>query len=76
MDPSNRRAEVALPNPEEKPTVSLWPTAGQAIGLSRTSTYEAARRGEIPTIRVGKVIRVPTAALRRMLQLDEPLPAA
>ena len=46
----------------------LWPDAGQALGLSRNATYDAARRGEIPTIRFGKLIKVPTAALRRMLE--------
>jgi excisionase family DNA binding protein len=46
----------------------LWPDAGQALGLSRNATYDAAKRGEIPTIRFGKLIKVPTAALRRMLE--------
>ena len=48
--------------------IPLWPNAGQALGLSRNATYDAARRGEIPTIRFGKLIKVPTAALRRMLE--------
>jgi excisionase family DNA binding protein len=46
----------------------LWPEAGEALGLSRNATYDAARRGEIPTVRFGKLIKVPTAALRRMLE--------
>jgi len=61
-----------LPRPEESPTVPLWPVAGEACGLSRNGAYDAARRGEIPTIRLGRKIVVPTAALRRLLQLDEP----
>jgi len=48
--------------------IPLWPNAGQALGLSRNATYDAAKRGEIPTIRFGKLIKVPTAALRRMLE--------
>jgi excisionase family DNA binding protein len=62
----------AIPHPDEKPTLDLWPETGVALGLGRSSTYEAAARGEIPTIRIGRCIRVPTAALRRMLQLDGP----
>ncbi len=62
-----------IPNPEEQPTVQLWPTAGRALGLGRSATYAAAHRGEIPNIRLGGRIVVPTAALRRMLQLDGPL---
>ena len=30
-------------------SVPLWPTAGKAVGLGRNATYEAAKRGEIPT---------------------------
>lgn len=50
----------------------LWPDTGQALGLSRASAYDAAARGEIPTIRIGRRILVPTAALRRMLAMDDP----
>ena len=48
-------------------TVPAWPTAGLALGLSRNPTYQAVKRGEIPSIRIGGAIRVPTAALREML---------
>ena len=43
------------------------PYAGKLLGLSRNTAYEAARRGEIPTIRLGRKIRVPKAALQRLL---------
>lgn len=59
----------------EEMTVSVWPHAGMALNLSRNSAYEAAKRGDIPTIRIGGAIRVPTAALRKMLGM-EPTPAA
>ncbi len=62
---------MRVPNPEDEPTVDLWPLTGKALGLSRSSTYLGAENGEIPTIRVGRRIRVPTAALRRMLDLDD-----
>jgi hypothetical protein len=60
----------ALPSPEVEPTVPVWPTAGKACGLGRSATYEAVRRGDIPVIHLGRRLVVPTAALRRMLQLD------
>ena len=67
------KAAVAatLPDPEEQPTVELWPTAARALGIGRNSAYAAAKAGEIPTIRVGRLWLVPTSALRRMLQLDD-----
>lgn len=43
------------------------PEAGQRLGIGRNQAYEAAKRGEIPTIRIGSRILVPTAALDRLL---------
>jgi hypothetical protein len=44
----------------------LWPDVGRDIcGLSRNSAYAAARRGEIPTTRFGKTLRVPMAWVRQ-----------
>ena len=58
-----------LPNPVERPTVSV-PFAGLYYGLNRDSAYRAAKRGDIPTIRIGRRVVVPTAALRRALGVD------
>ena len=35
------------------------PEAGALLGLSRNASYEAAKRGDFPTIKLGKLIRVP-----------------
>jgi hypothetical protein len=44
------------------------PEAGRLYyGLSRNSSYTAARRGEIPVIRIGRSFRVPIAAMERIL---------
>ena len=43
------------------------PEAGRILGIGRNSAYEAARRGEIPVIRIGGRIVVPVAALEHML---------
>ncbi len=42
--------------------------AGEILGLSRPSAYQAALRGEIPTIRLGRRLIVPRIALERMLE--------
>jgi excisionase family DNA binding protein len=47
-------------------TVSV-PTAARALGIGRNQAYEAAARGDIPSIKIGKRILVPLAALDRML---------
>jgi excisionase family DNA binding protein len=47
------------------------PEAGKVyLGLSRNSSYEAARRGEVPTIKVGRLLRVPVAAMERLVSAD------
>jgi excisionase family DNA binding protein len=40
--------------------------AGRRLKLGKNGAYLAAKRGEIPTIRVGHRLRVPVAALNRM----------
>jgi len=53
--------------PDEAKTISV-PVAGKKyFGLSRNASYEAAARGEIPTIKIGRLLRVPICALDRML---------
>ena len=49
-------------------TYSLWPETGQLLGLGRSSTFEAARRGQIPTLRIGRRLLVPRSALSRLLE--------
>jgi excisionase family DNA binding protein len=56
----------------ENAVLPLWPEAGQILGLKRGVTYEAARSGEIRTIRIGRLYKVPTAWLRQKLGLNEP----
>jgi len=45
--------------------------AGRALGLGRSLAYEAVKTGEIPSIKIGGRITVPTAPLRKMLGLDD-----
>ena len=53
---------------QERRLVVTVPEAGQMLGLSRNAAYAAAERGEIPTIRIGRLLKVPKAALDRMLE--------
>jgi len=43
------------------------PEAAKVLGIGRCAAYEAARTGEIPTIRIGNRLIVPKIALNRML---------
>jgi len=44
------------------------PEAGELYyGLSKNGSYDAAARGDIPTVRVGKLLRVPVRLMERKL---------
>ncbi len=52
---------------DDRAVMSVWPEAGRKLGLSRNSSYEAAARGDIPTIRIGRRLLVPKVAFERLL---------
>ena len=54
---------------DERKTCTV-PEAGRMLGIGRAASYEAAHRGEIPTLRIGRKIVVPLAALNRLLSGD------
>lgn len=61
-----------------RPTISVL-EAAQVCGIDKDTAYRAAQTGELPTLRFGRRIRVPVAALLRMLGdegLKEKGPAA
>ena len=53
-------------------TVLSVPEAAALLGIGRNTAYEAVRRGEIPTVRIGKRILVPVSALERLLDQAQP----
>jgi hypothetical protein len=55
---------------EEPLFLPLWPDTGQILKLSRNTTYESAKRGEIPVLKFGRALRVPMAWVRQKAQLD------
>ena len=55
----------------ENAVLPLWPQTGKMLNLSRNGTYAAAERGDIKTVRFGRLLKVPTAWLKAKLGLDE-----
>jgi hypothetical protein len=51
--------------PEE--TISVPEAGKRYYGLCRSASYEAAARGDIPFIQVGRLKRVPVRAMERKL---------
>src|SRR5262249_3083948 len=53
---------------DEAPLTITVPEAGKRyFNLSRDASYAAAQRGDIPTIRIGRLLRVPVRAMERLL---------
>ena len=61
-----------LPTKDEILTISVPKAGHKYLGLSRGGSYAAAERGEIPTIRIGRLLRVPVRAMEQMLDAAKP----
>ena len=48
-------------------TISVPEAGRRYFDLGRGASYGAAQRGEIPTIRIGRSLRVPVRAMEQML---------
>lgn len=44
------------------------PELADAIGCSKTKAYELVNKGEIPSVKIGNMLRVPAAALKRFIE--------
>ena len=82
MDTAKRRGSAYEPLTRDEllelpASVPLWPTAGQAVNLGRTKTFQLAKDGQFPVqvLRLGASYRVRTADLLAYLGI-EPAPAA
>ncbi len=68
MPKSKQPETYSVPEPE---TYSV-PDAGRRLGLGGNASYDAARRGELPVLRFGRKLRVPSIALQRLLTETKP----
>jgi hypothetical protein len=60
------RPYVRKPRPASL-TFSVPEAGKKYYGLSRTGSYDAADRGEIPTVQIGRLLRVPIALMEKMM---------
>lgn len=51
-------------------TVIPVAVAARAVGITRDNAYRAIRAGRLPSVRMGRAVRVPTAPLRVMLGIE------
>jgi excisionase family DNA binding protein len=62
---------AALPDPATEPTITIE-RAAAVLGIGRRTAYAAAERGELPALRVGRCVRVPTARFLATFGLNGP----
>ncbi|WP_062385917.1 excisionase family DNA-binding protein [Demequina iriomotensis] len=60
---------VDLDEIRKRPTITVT-EAGQLLGVSRGSAYDAVRDGTIPSIRVGRRYVIPTARFLALIGAD------
>jgi excisionase family DNA binding protein len=57
---------INAPDPSELPAMTVT-AAAELIGISRSDFYRAIDRGEMPSVRIGRRLLVPTAKLYQLL---------
>jgi excisionase family DNA binding protein len=53
-------------NDEEHPAFNTVDEVAKELRANRKSVYDAIARNEIPAVRIGRAIRIPSAWLRRV----------
>jgi hypothetical protein len=76
LSESNDREASTMAGDDTPLTISVPEAGRKYFDLSRHGSYAAAERGDIPTIRIGRLLRVPVRALERMLDGIQPPDAA
>ena len=71
MNEPTRSLPIGLDEIEARLTLSVDEVAS-LLGLGRTAAYEAARRGEIPSRRLGRRVIIPVPALLDWLGVATP----
>jgi hypothetical protein len=59
--------DEAMQEVRSKPVVDLLPAVGVLLGLSRGSVYQAAHRGDIDVLRIGRLLKAKSAPLLRKI---------
>ena len=58
--------------PTECQTIKIG-EAAKILGISRNTAYDAAKCGQLPTVKIGRRLLVPRVALERMLDAAAPV---
>jgi len=59
------------PDPPETPLLISVPEAARLLGVGTTFGWTLVRRGEIPTVKLGRRVLVPRAAVEQLVVADQ-----
>lgn len=65
--PHPKKRRTRGPSDRSGSETYMVPEFGKLLGIGRSQAYEAAKRGEIPVIKIGSTYRVPKALGDKML---------
>ncbi len=60
------------PNLENQPILLSVRQAARLLGVGTTFAWDLVRRGQIPSVRLGRRVLVPRAAIERLARSHEP----
>jgi hypothetical protein len=67
-----RARPKGVPDPREEPLTKPDRWVGVIPGMGRSAIYEAVRRGDLPSVRVGRHVYLPTLRVLQRLDLAPP----
>lgn len=67
--PAHKRSPAESPVTNAHPEVKVYTVeeVAKLLRIGRSAAYEAVRRGQIPSVRLGRRLRVPSKALDQLL---------
>jgi hypothetical protein len=68
--PPEMTVEEAVRRVMTQPTINVWPEIALLFGVGRYEAYEMVRRGDVETVRAGRLIKPISAPLRKKLKLE------
>lgn len=69
-EPKTITLERAIEDLRRLPVVPLWPHVGVLLSVSRNAAYDAAKRGDLEVLAVGKLRKAVSAPLRKRLGIE------
>ncbi len=64
MKPEHRKS-APLPNPVEEPFIGVNESAA-ILGVGPGVVYDLVKSGELESVRIGRLIRIPTSSLHKL----------